>query len=49
MKKLYELWCALIHKCPQCGEHLACNDNQFGYGNWYCPKCDGICEQLNDK
>lgn len=42
---LYELWCALVHKCPKCGENLACNDNQFAYGNWYCPNCDGNCEE----
>lgn len=45
-KKLYELWCAFTHKCPKCGEHLACNDNQFAYGNWYCPNCDGNCEEI---
>ena len=45
---LYKLWCALIHKCPKCGEHLACNDNDFSYGNWYCPNCDGNCEFLNN-
>lgn len=43
-KKLYELWCALIHKCPKCGEYLSCDDNWVGYGLWYCPNCDGICE-----
>ena len=43
-KKLYELWCALINKCPKCGEYLSCNDNWVGYGLWYCPNCDGICE-----
>lgn len=41
---LYELWCALTHKCSKCGEHLACNDNEHEYGNWYCPNCDGNCE-----
>lgn len=46
MKKLYKLWCAFIHKCPKCGEHLACNDNQFAYDNWYCPNCDGNCEEI---
>lgn len=20
-KKLHELWCAIMHKCPKCGEH----------------------------
>ena len=45
-KKLHELWCALRHKCPNCGESLACNDNQFAYGNWYCPNCDGNCEEI---
>ena len=25
------------------GEHLACNDNEHEYGNWYCPDCDGNC------
>ena len=37
--------CALIHKCPKCGKHLACDDNDFSYGNWYCPNCDGNCEE----
>ena len=36
---LWEGFCALIHKCPKCGEHLACNDNDYSYGNWYCPNC----------
>lgn len=43
-RKLYELLCVLIHKCPKCGEYLACDDNDFSYGNWYCPNCDGNCE-----
>ena len=42
---LWEGWCALIHKCPKCGKHLACDDNDFSYGNWYCPNCDGNCEE----
>lgn len=45
MGVLRNLWCALIHKCPKCGEHLACNDNLHAYGNWYCPNCDGNCEE----
>lgn len=45
-EKLYELWCAFMHKCPKCGEYLACNDNHVAYGNWYCPNCDGNCEEI---
>lgn len=41
---LHEFWCALTFKCPKCGAHLACNDNEHEYGNWYCPNCDGNCE-----
>jgi len=43
-KFLHKLWCTIIHRCPKCGERLACNDNDFGYGLWYCPNCDGDCE-----
>ena len=41
---LHEFWCTLTFKCPKCGEHLAYNDNEHEYGNWYCPNCDGNCE-----
>jgi hypothetical protein len=44
-KILHEFLCALTCKCPKCGEHLACNDNEHEYGNWYCPNCDGNCEE----
>lgn len=44
-QSLHELWCAIVHKCPKCGEHLAlANDNSNAYGLWYCPNCDGIIE-----
>lgn len=46
---LHEFWCALTFKCPKCGEHLACNDNEHEYGNWYCPNCDGNCEDYAQK
>ena len=39
---LHELWCTLTLRCPKCGEHLAYNEQE--YGNWYCPNCDGNCE-----
>ena len=42
---LHEFWCALTQKCHKCGEHLACNDNEHKYGNWYCPNCDDNCEE----
>lgn len=41
---LHEFWCTLTLRCPKCGEHLAYNDNEHEYGNWYCPNCDGNCE-----
>lgn len=42
---LHEFLCTLTCRCPKCGEHLACNDNEHEYGNWYCPNCDGNCEE----
>lgn len=44
-KWLWNLWCSLVYKCPKCGEPLACNENSFSYGLWYCPNCDGNCEE----
>ena len=36
----------ITHKCPNCGEHLLCaNNNDFEYEFWYCPKCDGEIEK----
>ena len=45
-KILHEFLCTLTCRCPKCGEHLACNDNWHEYGNWYCPNCDGNCEEI---
>jgi hypothetical protein len=45
MKFLKEIFFLIINRCPKCGEHLCCaSDNLFGYGLWYCPKCDGEIE-----
>jgi ribosomal protein L37AE/L43A len=43
LKEIFRLLC---HRCPKCGTPLGCvNDNMFGYGLWYCPKCDGEIEK----
>ena len=35
----------ITNRCQVCGEHLSCaNNNDFEYGLWYCPKCDGEVE-----
>lgn len=54
MKFLRELLAALLVRCPECWEPLACQRHWVrgieGYGNYYCPKCSGMkgeeCEDI---
>ena len=44
-----ELIAAILCRCPQCWQPLACQRHWLGgiegYGNYYCPKCNNVTEK----